>query len=350
MTFLQAFILLNLKKIKGARTAYSIFHLLKGKKSSQTIQDAHFFKMGEFFQTYPFLQRHLFDELIDDLTKKNLICQKEHKKYLLTNQGEEALSSFFQRHSFPNYLNGLKYQDIAILFWKRINLIIQVLSNAIYEIKTYYPIQRDEEIQNWLKYFLKKQNHSKLELSTTLFNELNSLLLRDAPENPEIFVIRLTGKGQIGKTIDQAAQDLLMEHSEYWFRFAHLLHFMIETIIMNKNKYVLLYSIISDTYRSMPLTKSTKETLFLLRKGHSISEVAYLRKLKESTIEDHIIEIVLNDHSFDISPFLEKEVEQAIISTAESISQKKLKPIKELIGHVSYFQIRLALAKQGEWE
>ncbi|MGE8204367.1 helix-turn-helix domain-containing protein [Heyndrickxia sp. NPDC080065] len=350
MTFLQALILLNIQKIKGSRTVYSIYHLLKGKKSSQTIQDAHLFKLGVFFQTFPFLQRDVFEEMIMELEKKNLICQKENQKFYISKYGEKELHDFFEKRPFPKYLNGLKYQDIAITFWKRINLLIQVLSNSIHEINRYSPIQRDEDIQQWVKSFLKESRYTRPQLSDQLYHEIASLFLKHSPENPEILVIRLTGNNQFGKTIDQAAEYFLMENTEYWYRFIHLLHYMLETMILNKSEFSFLYSLISDTYRNIPLTKSTVESLILLKKGYSIPEVANLRRLKESTIEDHVIEIVLNDTNFDISPYLQKELEQKIIKIANSVTQKKLKPIKDAIGDVSYFQIRLALAKQGVWE
>ena len=51
LTFLQTIILFCLQKINGERTIYSIYHLLKGKKSSQTIQDTHLFHLQSLFQT-----------------------------------------------------------------------------------------------------------------------------------------------------------------------------------------------------------------------------------------------------------------------------------------------------------
>ncbi|GIN85627.1 ATP-dependent DNA helicase RecQ [Heyndrickxia sporothermodurans] len=351
MTFLQALLLINIKKINGSRTIYSIYHLVKGKKSSQTIQDCHFFKIGVFFQTYPSIERNEFNELILDLVKKEFISQLGENQFFITELGEKELTLFFQQNSFPKYMNGLKYQDIAIAFWKRISLLTQVLSNAVHDVQKYYPVQREEAVQEWVKSFLRAQKFNKTQLATALYSELNSLFLNEnASENPEIFIIRLTGNGQFGKTIDQAADHFLMEYTEYWYRFVHLLHFMLEMIIFHYSKYPLLYSIISDIHHHIAMTNSSKETLLLLNKGHSISEVALMRRLKKSTIEDHIIEIVLNDPNFDISPYIEKEDVHRIISTAKIVKQKKLKAIKERIEHVSYFQIRLVLAKQGVWQ
>ncbi|KYD09302.1 helix-turn-helix domain-containing protein [Heyndrickxia sporothermodurans] len=350
MTFLQALILLMLKKLNGSRTVFSIYHLLKGKKSSQTIQDAHLFRIGQFFQFFPPLKRRTFDAAVQDLKIKGLIRETELNKYTVTPDGEKELNTYFNHRPIPQYFNGLKYQDIAIVFWKRLNLLIQVLSNAIYNKKKYYPIQSDVEVQRWVKSFLKSQKSDKEHQAKQLYQELTSIFSNNPPEDPLLFIIRLTGQNQIGMTMDQAAEHFYLDKYDYWFRFLLLIHYIIDTCINYKKQYPILYTLLSDKYRNIPLTNSTYETFLLINNGYNVSEVAKKRKLKESTIQDHIVEIVLNNSDFDISPYVNKELEQKIINVSERISPKKLKPIKETVGEVTYFQIRLALAKQGEWE
>ena len=63
LTFLQTMILFCLQKINGERTIYSIYHLLKGKKSSQTIQDTHLFHLQPLFQTYTNLSRNELEKI-----------------------------------------------------------------------------------------------------------------------------------------------------------------------------------------------------------------------------------------------------------------------------------------------
>ncbi|NYV66061.1 helix-turn-helix domain-containing protein [Bacillus sp. Gen3] len=345
MTFLHAIVLVQLQRIEGARTVYSIYHLLKGKKSSQTIQDAHLFNLGVFFQTFPNLQRNVFDEIIHDLYQNGFITQQDELKFVLSEKGCQELAVFFEKDAFPSYLNGLKYQDVGIIFWRRLTLFVQVLSNSIHDIQKYYPIVRDPDTQIWIKSFLKQSQFSKQEISIKLFHELSSIFKQEPPEKPELFLIRLTGNQQVGLTIEQSAEYFGMEYTEYWYRFIHLLHFMLGTILQNNSEYPLLFSLIKDSHQSVPLTNSTKETYLLLKNGHSIQEVAILRKLKTNTIEDHVIEILLNQVDLDVSPYLSKELETEIIQTAAIVGKKKLKPIKEVIQEVSYFQIRLALAK-----
>ena len=96
------------------------------------------------------------------------------------------------------------------------------------------------------------------------------------------------------------------------------------------------------------MTKSTSVTYKLLKKGFSIEDIAAYRKVKKSTIEDHIIEIVLNDPQFPIDDFIHKDTLKKIKKTAAIVGKKKLRPIKERLENVTYFQIRLALAVLGD--
>ena len=61
----------------------------------------------------------------------------------------------------------------------------------------------------------------------------------------------------------------------------------------------------------------------------TIDQIATIRRLRQSTIEDHIIEIALSDHLFPIDDFIDQSVATEILHSAKQLGQRKLKPIKE---------------------
>src|SRR3954469_3240333 len=87
MRYIENIILYCLKQLKGERTIYSIYHLLNGKKSSQTIQDAHLFSIKKFFRIFESLTRESFEEIITNLVNKQLICLCGNQRYQLTESG-----------------------------------------------------------------------------------------------------------------------------------------------------------------------------------------------------------------------------------------------------------------------
>ncbi|MGV3466925.1 MAG: helix-turn-helix domain-containing protein [Heyndrickxia sp.] len=345
MTFLEAIILWTLKQLKSERSVYAVFHLLKGKKSSQTIQDAYLYQLDALFYTFPNLTRSSFDECIQSFKNKGILLMKEDNHYELTNIGEKQLNDFFAEHTFPSSLNGMKYQEYTFVIWNRLCILIQVLSNLVHDSRLYYPITRDTKLLRWVKQFMLSQKLTKHQLGEAIYDELSTVFCENPPESPEIIVYRLTGYKHIGKTVEQTADKLSIEITEYWYRFLNLLHFLVEQIIEKKNRFPILFSIMQDIDKPFPMTKSTVETYKLLVKNYTISDISKMRNLKENTIQDHIIEIALINPEFSLKPFIDSKTEEKIMSIAKRTGKQKLKPIKDELEGVSYFQIRLALAK-----
>lgn len=345
MTFFEALLLWTLKQLKSERTVYAVFHLLKGKKSSQSIQDAFLFQAESVFYTFPNLKRSTFDTFIQSLVNQSLLIVKEDHSYRITDLGENQLKDYFTIHTFPAYLNGMKYQEHSFVFWNRLGILIQVLSNLVNDNRKYYPITRDSKLLKWVKHFMITRKMPKHQITAALYNELYTIFSENPPESPEIIVYRLTGYQQIGKTIEQTARNLSLETTEYWYRFLNLLHYVMDQVLEKELNFPLLFSIIHDINKPFPMTKSTLETYQLLLNDYTIADISKMRNLKETTIQDHIIEIALNHPDFNIKPFIDSETEDKILRIAKKTGKQKLKPIKEQLNSVSYFQIRLALAR-----
>ncbi len=271
----------------------------------------------------------------------------ESGKFNLTNNGIEWTANFFEKHEIPEHLNGFYYQGVGELFWKRLSLSVQALSNLVYQKSKYYPVQRDLEVQVWVREFLKESNLEKLALSKLFFQEMKDALLC-IDQDPSLLVKRLSGYGQIGLTFEQLATELKSDKYEVWFFWLNLLHQLMNLIISNKDHYPYLYRLLNDLDNGIPMTHSTKETYRWINKGRGIKEIARLRNLKESTIEDHVIEIILQQSHFPIAAFVNPEMEKEIVLAAKKINSKKLTQIKKSIPHASYFEIRVTLAKYGE--
>ncbi|WP_182916974.1 hypothetical protein [Bacillus sp. PK3_68] len=266
MPFLQAILLMMINQINGQRTASSIFHLLKGKKSSQTIQDARLYHLDKWFQTASFLERTAFEQIIHDLTDRQLIEVDELKRVRVTNTGRTRLEVLSETLPPLEFLHGWSLQDCAVIFWKRLSLTVQVASHLIYRDDAYLPITKDEQIQAWLKSFLAARQLSKKTLAAYLHHELLTLLQEQRVEDPLILVLRLSGKQRTGKTTVQAGELLSMEGAEYWYRFLNLLHFAIQHIIQHAAQFPLLFAMIQDIYEPVVLTQSTKKTADMLKK------------------------------------------------------------------------------------
>ncbi|MFK4997729.1 hypothetical protein ACI2OX_10425 [Bacillus sp. N9] len=222
------------------RGANHLFRLsfAQWKKSSQTIQDAHLFELEHFFKTVSQMKRGQFDENVRELMNHAYVqLDKEMQTGTVTNAGKIEIDKYFSERSFPTYVNGWKYQDAAILLWKRMTLLVQVVSHLHYRNKRYQTIQRDPDVYAWVKQFLRTYSSSRSKLVLSLYQELHTLFSNLFPENPLVIVVRLSGYGFIGMTSKQAAEHLQLEQSEYHYRFLNGLHFIIQQAVNHRTVY-----------------------------------------------------------------------------------------------------------------
>lgn len=349
LTYTEAVILYSLKQIKGERTIYSLFHLYQGKKSSQTIQDAHLYNLTPFFQAFPFISREELERLIVQLQEKGLLENNSSGHYILSNDGNLKLLEFSHGISVPpKYLDGWKHHHLTVLFWERLSILVQVCSNLVYQKKSFIPVQNKQETLDWVKVFIKKQQEDRDGLASILFTELSSCLLHDRSIDPSLLVLRLTGHDKIGLTPAQAAEMLGMDQMRYHLEFLNVLHFMIGTVTEKGGEFPLLSAVISEVEKEVPFTLSTEKTFQLLNRGYSVEQIASIRNLKKSTIEDHIVEIALHIKDFNLAAYVPEDKEKRILLAAKETSAKKLKLIREHVEDANYFEIRLVLARNGD--
>ena len=346
MLYIENIILYCLKQLNGERTIYSIYHLLNGKKSSQTIQDAHLFSIKKFFRIYDTLTRESFEKIIENLFNKQLIYVSGTQRYLLTESGEIRLKNI----QLPVYIDGWKYHHLTHPFWERLSLFVQVISNVVFQEAHYLPIQKNKEAHKWLKTILKDIKVPRGEIGKLLYTELVECLDQDENINPSVLVFRLTGYNQIGLTSLQTAERLNLEAIDYHLNFINVLHYLIQQVDSDKVSFRLLTLLLQELEIHDSLTISTRRTLELLNQGYSMEEIAQLRNLKLSTIEDHLVELALNVADFPIDNYVEKDLQHQIIEISRQTATRQLKLIRSHLVTTSYFQIRLVLAKYGDQE
>lgn len=347
MPFIEIVLLYCLQNISGERTVYSILHILNGKKSSQTIQDIHLFQLTKLFQTFPDLSRKDFEALMKNLKRDGWLEQLSKQHVVISKDKQNELEMLLVENPIPKHLNGWNYHQQTNVFWERLSLFVQVAAHLKAGKRHYIPVQRDRSIQAWLKEALANIEMPRNRISERLYGELVACLNHDGID-PRYFVLRLTGCGNIGLTVHQGAQKLQVDKDYYHVYFLSILHFMMDHIKKWEDDFPLLKKMIKKTEQNLPLTLSSAKTYHYIQRGYRIEEISAIRQLKESTIEDHIVEIILNIPTFPISEYVTEDNFVRIKNCVKKLETKSLKLIKENLQNVSYFEIRVVLAKLGD--
>jgi uncharacterized protein YpbB len=339
-------ILFCLHHFNGERSLSAIYHLFSGKKSSQTLQDSKWFQLEQFFGVWKEVTLNDVESIAQQLLENGLISPVNERSYILTEAGKKQLDEQLHQIFFPVHLNGWRYHATEKTFWYRLSLLVQTLSNVLHRTR-FEPIHRHEETLMWVKRYLLSQRRTVRELAQTLYEEIYDILSSVSEEEATVFTLRLTSFERIGWTNEQIASYLQKDPVYVQFQFQNVLHYMMATAESKRPS--VLYELMHDLSLPIPLTFSTQKTYEWLLRGKSIEEIAKLRRLKRSTIEDHVVEIAANIPHFSIKPFINEKRAAKIMETVRKLRTRKLKTIRDAIDDdVSYFEIRLVLAKEGE--
>ncbi|WP_242142629.1 MULTISPECIES: helix-turn-helix domain-containing protein [unclassified Bacillus cereus group] len=343
----QYTILYCLKQLNGERTVSSIYYLLKGKRSSQTLQDGNIFRISFLFGVYKSLTRSNYEQEIERILASEWIEVKHENTYVLTDRGEKQLETLEKTMAFPKHLDGLNYGDLGEAFWKRLSLTIQTVSNLQQKNTKFIPIQQDPEVTRWVKEFLIGLPYVRSELATRLWEEMYNILKNMDEIEATILTYRLTGYERIGYTLQQLAEIINEDVFRVYLLFWSTIHYMIQVVCKREKEFPLLTKIISyPNEREDLFSLSTKKTYRLWKQGRSLEEIAVIRNLKLATIEDHFVEIALREKAFSIEMFIEKNKIKRVKQVVETLQTRKLRVLKQAVGEeISYFEIRLVLAQ-----
>ena len=342
-------ILKSYTRIKEERTLYAFYHLLKGKRSIQTVQDAHLYDLTNYYGIYKELSLFEYKETIKSLENRKLISiNKKRSTLILTNKGKQ----YINESSYKNIeFKGLETHSLTKVFYNRLLLFIQVWTNSAKGCNNYIPVIDDFETEIFIKKLYLADINVDFE---KLYKEFDDILKKLPEHYVLIFVERLTSYNQYGLSIAQLAQKNEVDKHTIQLIITFVTHQIINEVKKKPIKFQILFELLKDQMTMTTLNDSTTKTYHLFNQNKSLQEIAHIRKLKLNTIYDHIIEIALFDPNFDISLFVTQSVYDDIFNYINHNQTYKLKDIKKSIDEeISYFQIRLVLSalyskKEGE--
>ncbi|TWT07601.1 hypothetical protein FQV26_07240 [Planococcus sp. CPCC 101016] len=333
-------ILAIMKAVNRQRTISSPYHLIKGKKSGQTIQDIGYFGLYPYFGVLPKLDKKAYDQAVQRLFSQGYLMANEQ----VIDLSEKALELNIRASS----LNGWKYRGNENIFLSRLSLIVQTFSHISQQVKSFDPVVTDEEVQSWVKKYLSRIQFRDLAVAQAFKEELLTTLTDTeiSETHKMILMERLTGFGLSGLTWQQIAESKNLSILDAQLMAVEALHGWMAAI--ERSKPQLLIGLMEGIIQQSSLTETAQRTEKLFDRGFSLEQIASLRQLKSSTIEDHFVELAMNDPYFNYTPFVNSDLYEAIIAESKRQKTKRLREIKEHLPEASYFQIRLALAIKEE--
>lgn len=337
-------LLTSIKNINGERSIIAIYHLLTGKKSIQTLQDAHSYQLTAIYGILPRLEERFFRITVATLKREMLIKQVATDSFIITNKGKKLLND--RKDTYLQFFNGLNYHKTDELFFNRLLLFIQMIVNLKKNNFSYIPIVDDAQITKWARGIYHQIKHNVDDTLLQLKGELETICYELTSEEANILIDRFTGYKKYGLSIHQLSNRYNYSPIDIQLIIIRIIHQMLTIIHQNKQQFVLLTKLLPSEKKKGFLTNSAKKTRELFKLGYDLEQIAHFRKLRLNTIQDHIVEIALYEEDFPFEQFLSEQTIEEIFHVLLKKDTYKLKEIKNQVSeHITYFEIRLALAK-----
>ncbi|MGG1659610.1 helix-turn-helix domain-containing protein [Brevibacillus sp. NRS-1366] len=357
--FLCAVALNVLLPLANERTLQAAYYILRGRRANQTLQDVHLYSLYPYYRMFPRFTKEDWDKIVSTLFQEGYIQHVTREvpankpTFLITQRGKEYAQNEALRYRLDVWLKPFTQSDLAELlesFWQRLHLVVQTISQMLAGDLGFLPVVSDKRTQKWVRAEL-SEKAARTAWQTQLGDELFHLLQPLPKEVAELIVAQLSGASQVGKTLGQIAKQRKEAPVYLNLLLRYGLAVSIQRLLQESEQFPLLSRLVEQNNKVDPrLTESAARTYALIQQGLPKAEIAIKRGIKESTVEDHLVEMALRCPEWDYSAYLSEEMGALIIQTSEQLMTSRLRIIKDhLEASVSYLQIRLALARrQGE--
>lgn len=268
--------------------------------------------------------------------KKKLLLETS-KGICLTVKGRSRVEELKNKHQFlrePAFFNGFDLKG-----WeKQFYLLVQVASELSYQNNKYFAITNDLKAQQLFKNWFRR--YGKTTLLGEITTSLTDFLAHEPELNAQLFCEQLTGHGRLGQTKAQLAKSYQLQIAEIEVGWRDL--------CARYAKYLLdqnfeLAKLVMPYKRLTNLPASTEKTYSLFLAGKSIEEIADLRKIRKSTVQEHLLNVAILADDFPRERLLSPKIKKQIMDFFAScpVLDWKFQQLHESYPEISFFEYRL---------
>lgn len=330
----------------------SLFQLLIGKRTSSVLTFGFFNNLLNHFGLFPKLKEVRFYELINELVNCGYIEKVEPGMFKITQQGVAFVAD--NPVNIEN-VNGVKYSSISNDYLELLFFATQIISEYSFKNSHYMPLIDTNYRQYKMKQWFLRNKKNVNALPNDFYQEWLSLI-SEMPENvaePIQMINLLSGNNQIGQTFNQVFNGKNANDITIYLKKVNISHYVVRTIESQEQKYPLFF----DIYKEMNTftgNHSARESYSLSKQGQSVEKIMGIRKLKRSTVVEHLIEgLILDENPYDLSIIGKKDYVflkdfEHVHSDYKTWVFKELKDEKQDLIFFSFRAYQITKMKGGE--
>lgn len=319
----------------------TLYHLLKGKRTVSVLMSGFLFDNFFCFQLFPELREEAFYQILQQLIKDGCLdFYEESLEARLTDKGRQRLQkNSLHIDSYTNHLNGYKYGKTEMEMWRILQFLVQVTSHLSYQNNRYIPLEASPKYQLKIKKLLTEIDRKNV--GSLMKNEWSLIFDRLSEEESSFLVQQFSGYQWNGK----AEQQLLPDFSAF------------QKAVYRKNIYHHLFSCIEELEENAVLKKAVGESIeknknqSMLRtrelwsEGHSPAEIAGIRRMKPSTVNDHFLELAMSERGYAFDQFIPSEQIRCFQEISLPCQEWRYAELRQQF-EVDYFSFRMYQIEQ----
>lgn len=322
--------------------------ILRGRRTVAILFWGQQYGILNWLRAAPHLTREHFDQQLRAFTKQGLLIVDNQKSTAkLSQQGINKIHDFKEQHYWP-YFGRWSWTGDNPLLPLRLWLGVQAVSQLAHHHYRYVPITNSPSeltvVHSWLKQPLDQLCHGTYRELLDWGNELANIDSRLAM----LLVYQLPGFGQTGWTDQDAIQRLELLPMELPVIQRDLWAGIGRMILQDDGP---LANLCRPLIPNSPLNCTTQKTLQLFQQGLSVEKIAKRRRLKISTIREHLLQAaILMPGCVDLQHLLgEKLIHQLKHRYSGPVAQWRFQAVPGQDNAAAFFEFRAyQILKSGE--
>nr|WP_220477053.1 helix-turn-helix domain-containing protein [Limosilactobacillus rudii] len=267
-----------------------IENTLCSRRTVATLFWARQYDILKWLGAYRSLTRHEFNDLIDELVHTKILTLNDKSEAKLTEKGAAILKKEEADRYEPAFFDWYWLANTHRVV-QRLLLAVQVASEYSYHQNKYAPLTiplgEMQVVKQWFR------NNYQYDLTNRLYLDLQRLGKALDSEDPRLatdLFNSLIGYKKAGWTPNQAAANLKLSLEDIQF----LRHDeMLAVSAYARNFPGPLQQLLGPLLRTSPLNRSAEITYNLYAQGQEIEQISQRRRLKQNTIQEHLLEAAI---------------------------------------------------------
>ncbi|MBP1040617.1 helix-turn-helix domain-containing protein [Vagococcus sp. BWB3-3] len=325
----------------GDKVRYStLAHLLRGKRTTSILMYGFFYGVLPYFSLFPKMTEEQLNPIIQTLIGENLLVELAPGIVQISQKGKDYLKSNPVIEHVG--LNSFYYGRVDKPYLELVLFATQVVSEYCHHNVQYQPIETNGYKQYVIRHWFQTLPKDRQLLGRLFYQEWQGLIA-SFPEMTRPFAVAfLTGHGQIGQTASQLAESSGLAPFEMTLIIKQLSHLGIHQILTFPER----FSYLGELYQRLDkpvVNESAFKTYQLFQKGFSLAEICQERRLKESTVSDHLIEWAIIQEDFDFSRVLtttEKAQLGQLLTSKGNVRDWRYADLGRETADISFFAFR----------